>query len=182
MPLDINGATISSVSSGIQMNPGITFNSSGYAYNTDLPGYTGWKDVSGNDTKYADTTGWRINTTCWSGGGLNTSTGVFTCPVAGYYAVGFNGIADGGSGHDDGGSYGYAGFAKNGSMSYYIHWNLAGTSTWNQGGGSFLFQCAANDTLTFFVNRSPTPLGSGQTYNRGWNAHGYHAIWCVLVG
>jgi hypothetical protein len=183
MGIDINGLTISSVSSGIQINPGVTFNSSGFAYNAALPGYSGWKDISGNDIQYSAVSGWEINATAWSGGGLNTSTGVFTCPVAGYYAVGFNGIANGGSvGWDDGATYGYAGFAKNGALSYYIHWNLSSTNGWNQCGGSSLFQCAANDTLALFINRSPSPAASTQTYNRGWYPHNHHAIWCVLVG
>lgn len=182
MGIDISGLTINSVSSGIQINPGITFNSSGYGYNSALPGYSGYKDIAGNDVYYSAVTGWPINVAKWDGGGLNTTNGVFTCPVAGYYAVGFNGIANGGSIVAPN-TAGKAGFAKNGVLSYYIHWNKSGTNAWSQSGGSSLFQCAVGDTLAFFINRAPAPVTSeAQTYNAGWYPHNHHAIWCVLVG
>lgn len=182
MGININGITLNSVSSGIEINSDLIFNASGQAYISNLPGYSGWKDIAGNDIFYSAISGWEINGTSWNSGALNTTNGVFTCPVAGYYAVGFNGIANGGSLWDNGQTYGYAGFAKNGALSYFIHWNNSSTNAWNQCGGSSLFQCAAGDTLAFFVNRSPAPVASAQTYNRGWYPHNHHAIWCVLIG
>lgn len=183
MGLNIAGVSITSTAgSGLQISPGMVFANTGYAYVDSVPGYSGWKDISGNDIYYSAVAGWEINTTAWSGGGLNTTTGVFTCPRSGYYAVGFNGIANAGQFIDAGTSYGYAGFAKNGALSYYIHWNISSTNSWQQVGGSSLFECAANDTLAFFVNRSPSPVVGGQTYNRGWWPHNHHAIWCALVG
>ena len=182
MGLNLNGITFNSVSSGIAISPGVTFNSSGFAYNSDLPGYSGYKDIAGG-TYYSAVSGWEINQTSWNGGGLNTTNGVFTCPVAGYYAVGFNGIAQGGSGWDNGQTYGYAGFAKNGALSYFIHWNLSSGNAWNQSGGSSVFYCSAGDTLALFINRSPAPTtASAQTYNRGWYPQNHHAVWCVLIG
>lgn len=183
MPINIDGITISgNTASGIAISPGLTFNSQGYSVATALPGYSGFKSSAANWLLYSGTSGWEINNARWSGGGLNTTNGVFTCPVAGYYAVGFNGIANGGSNWDDGTSYGYAGFAKNGALSYFIHWNLVSGNAWDNCGGSSIFQCAAGDTLAFFINRSPSPVGSAQTYGRGWYPDDHHAVWCVLVG
>ena len=158
MGIDISGLTINSLNSGISINPGITFNSSGYGSNLALPGYSGFKDIVGDDFQYSAPAGWPINVAKWSGGGLNTTNGVFTCPVAGYYAIGFNGIANGGV-TDAGNTVGYAGFAKNGVLLYYTHTNKSITNGWQQGGGSSLFQCAAGDTLALFISRAPAPTG-----------------------
>ena len=88
--------------------------------------------------------------------------GVFTCPVAGFYAMGYNGIHRGGSGIPAGfNTYGYAAFAKNGAMSYFVHWNQAADTYWNTGGTSALFSCAAGDTLALFVNRPPVSAAAG---------------------
>jgi hypothetical protein len=190
MGLDIGGSTINSSGSGIAMNTNFVFNSSGYG--TDLStsstfglvGYSGWKDISGNDTYYSATTGWPINNAPYNSGHINLTTGVFTCPVAGYYAVGFNGITNGGSwSGPNGQGYGYAGFAKNGAMSYFIHFNVSSSNAWNQGGGSSVFSCAAGDTLALFINRSPSPVAAdSQGINAGWYPHNHHAIWCKLIG
>ena len=187
MGIDIAGATINSSGSGIAMNTNVVFNSSGYGsdlYTSStfgLVGYSGWKDISGDDTYYSATTGWPINSFSYNSGHINASTGVFTCPVAGYYAVGFNGIANGSQFSSN--NYGYAGFAKNGALSYFIHWNISTGNGWNQSGGSSVFLCAANDTLAFFINRSPSPAtAAAQSSNAGWYPHNHHAIWVKLIG
>lgn len=184
MGFDIAGATIAASGTGITMN-GYSIDGSGYAsFGTggSLPGYSGWKDVSGDDWQSSTGTGWRINNANWYVG-LNTNNGAFTCPVAGLYAVGFNGIANGGSNVGTN-TYGYAAFAKNGVLNYWIHWNNSSTNGWNQSGGSSVFSCAANDVLTFHINQSPTPT-AGAYYNGpnyGWYAHNHHAVWCVFLG
>lgn len=181
MGLNIGGATIATSGTGISLNNGITFNSSGQAaLSTNLPGYSGWKEIAGNQLQYSTGSGWPINNALWNNG-LNTSTGVFTCPVAGYYAVGFNGIANGGS--DDSTTYGYAAFAKNGALSYFIHWNKRNTNGWQQCGGSSVFSCAVGDTLAFFINQSPAPVvANAPAFNRGWYHSNHHAVWCHLIG
>lgn len=183
MGIDISSLTINSKGSGIVINPGITFNNLGYASNSALPGYSGYKDIAGDDIYYSTVSGWPINIAKWNGGGLNTTNGVFTCPVAGYYAVGFNGITNGGGTDPVGATPGFFGFAKNGVLTYYGHMNKSTTNAWQQGGGSSLFQCAVGDTLALFINRAPTRVNAAtQTSNRGWYPHNHHAIWCVLVG
>jgi hypothetical protein len=116
---------------------------------------------------------------------LNPANGVFTCPVAGLYALGYNGIHRGGSNMPAGyNCYGYAGFAKNGALSYFVHWNQQANTYWNTGGTSALFQCAAGDTLALFINRPPTPAPPNDVYtvNYGMYPDGHHAVWCRLIG
>ncbi len=110
---------------------------------------------------------------------------MFTCPVAGYYAIGYNGIHNGGSGIPATfNTYGYGGFAKNGSLAYWNHWNLSSNNSWNTGGTSALFFCAAGDTLTMHINTAPAPTGTGDahTYNTGLYPDSHHAVWCKRVG
>jgi len=182
MGLYINNSSITSPGTGLNLN-GYTIDGNGYATSGTLAGYSGWKDIGGDEYQASTGSGWVINSAPW-GSGLNTANGVFTCPVAGLYAVGFNGIANGGSSVGAGNTYGYAAFAKNGALNYWIHWNLSPTNAWNQSGGSSVFSCAANDLLTFHINQSPAPT-AGATYggpNYGWYPHNHHAVWCVFLG
>ena len=186
MGFDIAGSTIAASGTGISLN-GYSIDGNGYAsFGTggSLPGYSGWKDVAGDDYQASTGSGWKINNANWYVG-LNTTTGVFTCPVAGLYAVGFNGIANGGSSvGSPANTFGYAAFAKNGALNYWIHWNLGPTNAWNQSGGSSVFSCAVNDTLSFYINQSPSPVSTAYygAQNYGWYAHNHHAIWCVFLG
>jgi hypothetical protein len=181
MGLDIGGNTIIKTA-GIALNT-LGFNASGHGSTNAIPGYSGFK--SGGSYFYSGVSGWEINATRWQSS-LNTTTGVFTCPVAGFYAMGYNGIHNGGSGIPGGlNTYGYAGFAKNGALSYFVHWNQGSASDtgWNGGGTSALFSCAAGDTLALFVNRSPTSVApDSQSQNYGLYPNDHHAVWCRLVG
>jgi hypothetical protein len=185
MGIDIGGAAIvKNGGNGVTLNTSLVFNSAGQGSANAVPGYTGWK--SGGSTYYSGVSGWEINAAHWQSG-LNLTNGVFTCPVAGLYAVGYNGIHKGGSNIPTGyNTYGYAAFAKNGAMSYYVHWNqatVAGNTSWNTGGCSALFSCAAGDTLALFINRSPTSVaGDSQSQNFGLYPDAHSAIWCKLVG
>ena len=181
MGIDIGGSTIvKNASAGISLNS-LVFNPSGYGSANPIPGYHAWK--GGGSTYYAAPTGWELNTPQWQSG-LNTGNGVFTCPVAGIYAMGYNGIHRGGSNIPAGfNTYGYGGFAKNGALSYFVHWNQGADTYWNTGGTSALFQCAAGDTLALFINRPRTPAspdGISQNYGLYPNTHNY--VWCKLVG
>jgi len=182
MGIDIGGATIATSGSGIALNSALVFNASGHGAFLSPQGYMGSK--TGATLYYSAVTGWEINTALWQSN-LNTTNGVFTCPVAGYYAMGYNAIHRGGSNSPAGlNTYGYAGFAKNGALSYFIHWNLNHvTNAWGTGGTSALFQCAAGDTLALFVNRSPSPAGPDViSQNYGVYPDTLNVVWCKRVG
>lgn len=180
MGIDIGGATIVKTA-GITFNTSLVFNAAGVGTANSTPGYTGWQQ--GGSTYYSATTGWLINTVNWQSG-LNTANGVFTCPVAGLYAMGWNSIHNGGSGIPAGfNTYSYAAFAKNGAMTYFGHWNQGTNTAWNTGGQSALFQCAAGDTLALFVNRPPVNAGPDSiSKNYGMYPDQHSGIWCKLVG
>ena len=182
MGIDIAGATIvKNVNNGVTFNNALYFDSVGRGSANSTPGYVAF-EVSGSNY-YSATTGWVMNTARWQSG-LNLSNGVFTCPVAGYYAMGYNGIHRGGSNIPAGfNTYGYAGFAKNGGLSYFVHWNQGTGTSWNTGGTSALFSCAAGDTLALFVNRSPSPTSpDAVSQNYGLYPDQHHGVWCKLVG
>lgn len=83
---------------------------------------------------------------CW-----NNTTGLFTCPRAGYYLAGMSGIAAGGA-HGNGFTYGYIYLMKNGGTYHFSHWNHA--SYWEYINLSGIIQCAAGDTISFQIHPS----------------------------
>jgi hypothetical protein len=176
MGIDIGGNTIIQSAGGISLNT-LAFNSAGQGSARSIPGYSGWK---GTGNYYAAPSGWETDTAQWQSG-LNLANGVFTCPVAGLYAMGYNGIHNGGSNIPSAASntYGYAGFAKNGALSYYVHWNQETNTYWNTGGTSAVFSCAAGDTLALFVNRPPV---NGVQSGYGLYPASHHCVWCKLIG
>ena len=184
MGIDIGGNTIiKNASAGITLNS-LVFNSAGQGAANPIPGYMGYK--SGGAYYYSGVAGWETNAVTWQSG-LNTTNGVFTCPVAGIYAIGYNALHKGGNGIPAGfNTYGYSAFVKNGVLQYYVHWHQAtgaGSTYWNTGGTSSLFSCAAGDTLALLVNRAPTPLApDSQSQNMGIHPDGYSPAWCKLVG
>jgi hypothetical protein len=182
MGIDIAGATIVKTA-GITLNS-LVFDASGRGTANPIPGYNGAK-ISGS-TYYSGASGWEVNSADWQSG-LNLSNGVFTCPVTGLYAVGWDGIHRGGSGIPAGyNTYSYGGFAKNGVLSYFVHWNqsqAAGYASWHSGGSAALFNCAAGDWLGLFINRTPSPVGPDcVSQNYGLYPDNHHAVWCKLVG
>jgi hypothetical protein len=104
--------------------------------------------------------------------------------------MGYNCIHRGGTGIPSSGvvTSGYACFSKNGVQTYFIHWNQAlynipGYTSWNSGGQSMLFNCAAGDTLIFAVNVAPAPANAVAVSNNYGKYPNYHgAVWCRLVG
>jgi len=103
---------------------------------------------------------------CW-----NNSTGIWTCPVAGYYLVTMGGLASG-SGQGVTG-YGYFYIFKNGSIAHFSHWNNA--TSWDYCSLSAVLSCAANDTINFRIISGPADnSGSGGWYGGG--DHGQFGI------
>jgi hypothetical protein len=181
MGIDIGGATIVKTA-GITINTSLVFNAAGQGTANPVPGYSGWK-TPGNSNYYSGVSGWEINNVRWQSG-LNLTNGVFTCPVTGLYAMGYNGIHIGGTGIPAGTETGgYACFAKNGAMTSFVHWNMTIANGWNTGGYSALFSCAAGDALALFVNRSPSPVSANSVaQNKGLYPDAHHCVWCRLVG
>ena len=183
MGIDVGGNIIAkNGANGVSLNT-LVFNAAGQGAANPIPGYTGWKAAS---SYYGAPAGWEISVANWQSS-LNLSNGVFTCPVAGLYAMGYNGIHNGGSNIPTGlNTYGYSGFMKNGVLAHWVHWNgatVASNTSWHTGGTSALFSCQAGDTLALSVNRPPagnSPDGIAQNYGLYPNAHG--AVWCKLVG
>src|SRR5262245_16038255 len=141
MGIDIGGVTIVKTA-GITLNTALVFNASGQGTANPIPGYSGAQ--SGGANYYSTVTGGVTNSVTWPSG-LATATVVFTCPVAGIYAMGYSGIHRGGSGVPAGkNTYGYSCFAKNGVLDYHDHWNQGASynNSWHGGGHSVLFQCA----------------------------------------
>jgi hypothetical protein len=89
----------------------------------------------------------------------NTSTGVFTCPVAGNYRICFAALV-GNIG------WGMLYYSKNGVTSIALsHGNPNGAALWYTMGYDVIVSCAANDTLSAAFNTS----GAGYVYNSTYN-------------
>lgn len=182
MGLDIGGNLIvKNAANGVSLNS-LAFNAAGQGCSFNSPGYSGWKNGTPN-TFYGGPTGWETNAANWA---ANVNNGLFTCPVAGMYAMGYNGIHIGGDGYPAGQStYGYGAFLKNGVANYFVHWNSGGASNayWANGGQSVLISAAAGDTLALYINQPPIGAGGQAVANNfGLYPNSHGAVWCRLVG
>ena len=179
MGFDIGGQTIAASGTGIAFNTNTVFSSGGLSTVTGLPGYN---TMNSSTYYYSTTTGQTSGTAQWTSGQLVNSTGVFTATVAGYYFASYDAIHNGGQGIPAGhNTYGYGGWAKNGALSYFNHWNIT-VSAWNQGGAFAIFYLAVGDTLALFINRSPAPVSEAQTYNYGMYVSEHSCFYVILIG
>jgi hypothetical protein len=106
----------------------------------------------------------------------NTSTGVFTCPVAGLYYMAWSGICQGGASTVATTTLaGYVGVIKNGSLVTYSHWNTC--NYWEGMNLETIVPCAVNDTLSFAINIAPAPVnGTSGAYG---DNHNSLCIWLI---
>jgi len=148
MGFDINGITLSSAAgTTLAMNSGATnwmaVNANGILSRPQTP-YM-WGTTSGQAAIYNAGGGNLLVIanenigSCW-----NNSTGVWTCPVAGYYMVAMGNIATGALQTN---SYGYIGVFKNGVLYGHNHWNFGGN--WHYLSLSSIVAAAAGDTIVW---------------------------------
>jgi hypothetical protein len=95
---------------------------------------------------------------CW-----NNTTGLFTCPVAGYYMATAAGIAAQ--------QAGYIFLRKNGGDMHFTHWNY-GIGAWNYVSLSAILSAAAGDYFAWHLI-SLTPATTGFY---GGDGHGMYSI------
>ena len=137
----VNGATQLLLQTGGTTRA--TIDSSGRLTLGYQPAFSGWRDAAGGNTGTWIMNGTHIN----RGNHYNTTTGVFTCPVAGAYLMAMQAL-----GYVNAG-FGYIETYKNGVLqSGWAHYS--NTSGWTNPSAVCIMNCAANDTLNFNIRVS----------------------------
>lgn len=152
-----SGTTLSMDGASNWMN----VNASGILTRPQTPFFRG--QLSGKGNPYNGSGGNMLVTadenvgSCW-----NNTTGIFTCPVAGYYMMTLGNIA--------GTQAGYISIRKNGADQHFTHWNHV--ASWHYVTLSGIVLCAASDGL-HWVMTGLTP-GTNGFYGEG--GHGMYSI------
>lgn len=175
MAVNINGYQLAN-SDGLTFGSSSTkLDASGRFINPNMPGFFGSKTSTATQNRQYP---WLINSTtlnintCW-----NTSTGVFTCPIAGLYYTSWNGICYGGSSTTATSTRsGYVGLIRNGVLYNFTHWNT--NDVWDTQNIQAIISCASGDTLAWSVNIAPGPVGSTDAGAYGSN-HNMSTIWFI---
>lgn len=125
-------------------NTKFSIDASGRMYNPTLPVFTGYRS-SGSPSweAYPSNSIWIANAAILNNGNhYNTSTGLFTCPIPGFYRISA-GILCG-----QPNTYGYMMYYKSGVYSTYLnHFNGNANSVWATISYSVIVQAIAGDTL-----------------------------------
>lgn len=169
MGFDINGISLTSGGSTLAMNNGGTawmaLDSNGILsrpqtpyFRGQLTGFSGLYNASGGNLLV--TADENVGS-CW-----NNSTGVFTCPVAGYYYANMAGIVSGAAQGVQ--ATGYLQIVKNAGTYHFTHWNHVGGWTYVSLAG--IVQAAAGDAISY----SLFSFGTGGLYGAG--GHGCYSI------
>ena len=171
MGIDIGGAAVLTSPSGttLSLDDGPTnwmqVNANGILTRPQTPYMRG--DIVGRGSTYNASGGALLVASdvnvgnCW-----NNTTGLWTCPVAGYYLIAFFSICG------PAGS-GYPHIQKNGSTQRHSHWNFSGGS-WHCVTLSCIVLCAASDTLRWII-ASPSPAAAGVHGNTN------HAMYSIAL-
>lgn len=148
--------------------PAINIDSVGRLLSPNKPVFYGWRDTGSEAWENFGTTPvtYTYNIAVTNiGGCYNTSTGIFTCPVSGIYAV-CPGVLSG-----QAGSYSTQYVYVNGvnKTARGCHTNLVGNNHWTYNSQTFLVSCNANDLLEVRI-----AMGAATTYGR---EHCHGCIW-----
>jgi hypothetical protein len=175
MGIDIKGFSLSHSNNSFNFgSTGTKVDSSGRLMSPGVPAMAGYR--SGPGTTITDypwaIDAMQVNTnTCW-----NTSTFLFTCPVAGVYYTSLSFLAQGGNSTVATSTVsGYSSLLKNGVLVNFTHWNTC--DCWDNQHFEICVFCNAGDTLGWSINKAPGPVtGTGGGYT---GQHNMSCIWLV---
>lgn len=177
MALNISGYQITNTAGELTFGTSSTkIDTAGRLIIPNNPGFFGAKTGSNVQMRQypwvINSTSLNINT-CY-----NTTTGIFTCPVAGLYYTSWGGICNGGDNNAvaTAARTGYVGVAKNGILQVFTHWNT--NDYWDTQNLETILYCAAGDTIAWAVNIAPSP-DSTSGYGAYGDNHNMSTIWLI---
>ncbi len=142
-------------------NTKFSVDAAGRTYTPNRPFFSGQRLVTAAWENYPSNSIWIANTPFVNNGNhYNTSTGLFTCPITGFYRISA-GILCG-----QPNTWGSLMYYKSGSYSNHLaHFNANATSAWATISYSVIVQAVATDTLGVGVYTS----GGASFYNSTYN-------------
>lgn len=176
MALNISGYEITNTAGELTFGTSSTkIDAAGRLIIPNNPGFFGSKTGTAAQIRQypwvVNSTSLNINT-CY-----NTTTGIFTCPVAGLYYTSWGGICYGG-GVDTATTTraGYIGVAKNGVSQVFTHWST--NDSWDTQNLETILYCAAGDTIAWAAHIAPAP-DNGSGFGAYGDYHNMATIWLI---